>query len=166
MKASILFFSVIMLISIGCNRDHCEPEMTSSIYIEGKNIVVSYDSLYQRDNYEWINGPFLLFEYYRLGPMCDDITDEDWVEKLYFAIPDSVVEFKLVDSFILETNCYYQERGAWYFNQQSAQKGIIEGNKIGIDKWKVKVDIVVNADEMYPIGTQKNVKFEQVFVRR
>mgnify|MGYP000844014848 CR=1 FL=1 len=153
-----------MAISFGCGND-CDPKHTKSTYCDGKGILLSYDTTRQHINLDTFSGPFVLFKHFRFSERCEHVYDADWVESLYFAIPDSLTEFKLMDSAIYRSNCYYERSAAWTYNQEVVDKGIIEGNKFANGDWRINVDIVVNEPDIFPAGTVKRLKFESLFPR-
>lgn len=164
MKATILLFALMLLISIGCRND-CNPAYRESNYFEGKEIVLSYDSANQRIYFDTLGGPYLLFQQFHFSEVCEHVYDADWVEWLYFSIPDSLNEFKLVDSAIFKSNAYYEKSSTWSYTQEIVKYGVIEGSKTVNGEWKVKVDIVVNELEGYPEGTVKHIKFESLYTK-
>ena len=164
MKSTILLFTSILIISTGCGND-CDPAYRESNFIEGKEIVLNYDSAHQRILFDTLGGPYLLFEQFHFSEHCEHVYDADWVERLYFAIPDSLTEFMLVDSAIFRSNGYYERSGAWSFTQEVVKQGIIEGNKFSNGDWRVNVDIVVNEPDVFPAGTTKRIKFESLYTK-
>ena len=107
-KETILLFSWILFASFGCGKD-CDTKYSKSNYNEGLGIVASYDSIHQRINYDTLDGPFLLFQYASVNGFCEHGFNGSWVERLTFAVPDSLSEFKLVDSAIFKT--HVKDRG-------------------------------------------------------
>ncbi len=164
MKATILLCALMLLISISCRND-CNPAYRESNYFEGKEIVLSYDSANQRIHFDTLGGPYLLFQQFHFSEVCEHVYDADWVERLYFAIPDSLNEFKFVDSAIFKSNTYYEKSGAWIYTQEIVKYGVIEGNKLANGDWRVKVDIEVNESEAYPEGIVKHIKFESLYTK-
>ena len=163
MKATILLFTSILLVSFGCEKN-CLPDEYNYTYDEGKGIVFTYDSTQHENNFKMQDGPFVLFQYSHLDGLCENEIDRGWGENLVFAIPDSLTEFNFVDSAILQTNCYYyDDSGVHYI--LPVKNGVIEGNKIANGDWSVKVDIYARPESSYGIVELKHIKFEGIYTK-
>ena len=123
-----------------------------------------HDSTYDRIDFDTIDGPYTLFQHFRYGEQCEKIVDEEWVEGLHFAIPDSLTEFMLVDSALYKSNCYFKRYAAWSHTNEVVTQGVIEGNKNANGDWSVNVDILLSESEVFPGGTMR-IKFESLYTK-
>jgi hypothetical protein len=162
MKKEILILTIVSLMIFRCNKNNCNPEITIPTWYEGKEIVVTYDSIYQRNEYNIEDGVNILFEYNHAGQQCDDVYDDEWGEILTFEIDKKIIDFEFVDSNIITTKCFYQEYGAWVrHNRYQIKDGIIKGKKISEDKWEITVS--VSTTPIFSNETPQAIKFKQIF---
>ena len=135
-----LFLLVLAAGMISCNADdsNCVPETIHLNWTKDKTILVEYNSEFQRNDYNIVNGENWLFEYNRSGAQCEDIFDDEWGEVLTFEIDKNSDDFEFVDENMLQTNCFYRQYGAWVrHNQYQIKDGMIKGEKKSANEWEI-----------------------------
>ena len=167
MKRLIFILLIIITSLSSCksddNENDCYPESVISNWINEKEIIVEFDTEFERNNYSVIDGNKLLFEYNHTGAQCDHIIDDEWGEKLTFQEEDNNFEFEFVDDEILLTNCFYQQYGAWVsHNQYQIKNGIIKGEKLSENEWEITVNI--ETTPLFQNEQPKNIEFTEIFM--
>ena len=142
-------FLIGLLILTGlssCNKnddENCHPETVDANWTLGKEIIIDYNTEYQRNDYSIINGENILFAYNHSGAQCDNIYDDEWGECLTFIINKETTNFELTNEDIMGIKCFYQEYGAWVrHNQYQIKDGIIKGKKISEKEWEIIVSVM------------------------
>ncbi|HMC02351.1 MAG TPA: hypothetical protein VKN14_15030 [Flavobacteriaceae bacterium] len=167
MKKLILLSLMLLTCFASCdsgeNENDCQPETVASNWNIEKEIIVEFDTEFERNNYSVVNGNKLLFEYNHTGAQCDHIIDDEWGEKLIFQVENNNADFEFVDDEILLTNCFYQQYGAWVnHNQYQVKNGTIKGEKISENKWEIIVNI--ETTPLFENEQSKNIHFTQIFI--
>jgi hypothetical protein len=130
------------IISCGINDSNCDPEIIHSDLTQNKEILVAYNSEFERNEYNVIDAGNRLFEYTHTKAQCNDIMDDEWGEILTFEIPEDINEFDYTDENILQTKCFYRQFGAWVrHNQYEVKNGRISGVKMSDEEWEVSVSV-------------------------
>ncbi len=155
--------SLMVLVSCSKNNDdNCTPETITPRWTSGKEINVNYNAEFERNDYFIVDGDRRLFEYHRSGPQCDDIYDDEWGERLTFVINSEADDFEFTDLDIMETNCFYQEYGAWVrHNQYQIKEGTIRGRKISETEWEINV--AVTTTPLFDDDQPETIEFTKVF---
>lgn len=159
----VFLFGLSILVSMAsCNNENCHPEKIITKWTVGKELSVSYDSTYKRNHYEIIDGNKRLFEYKHIGSQCEDIVDDEWFETLFFTTNIQTHNFEFIDEEIIETNCFYQETGAWVrHNQYQIKNGSIIGEKVSSNQWRVSVSVATTP--LFEGEQPKKIEFEEIF---
>ena len=128
----------------------------------GKEIVVGYNTEFERNDHNIINGENRLFEYNHSGAQCDDIYDDEWAENLTFRINNETTNFEFTNGEIITTNCFYQETGAWVLhNPYQINDGTIKGEKISESEWKIIVSVITTP--LFINEQPKSIEFTEIF---
>jgi hypothetical protein len=154
-----LLVAVLFIIgTISCKKDqNCHPASVSSTWTLGKDIIV--DSI---SEYSIVDGENRLFEYNYSGAECENVMDDERGEKLTFIVHEVSSNFEYKNEEILETKCFYQEYGAWVrHNKYQIKKGIIKGEKISDNEWKVKVSVITSV--LFPDEQPKTIEFTKIY---
>jgi len=163
MKNNFLILLVSMLL-FSCSKDDtddCDAEAFLCNFSQDKTILKNYNTEFERYEYPVSDGTNNVFEYNHSGAQCDYIMDDEWGELLTFEINKDLDVFEYEDNEILLTNCFYQEYGAWVSHIQSPiSKGILKGEKISKNVWKISATITV-FPEFYT--APKEIKFIGIF---
>lgn len=161
-------FVIWLLIFAGlpsCNKNddkNCHPETVNAKWVQGKDIVVNYNTEYQRNEYSIVDGENILFEYNHSGAQCDDRVDDEWGEIFTFIINKETTNFELSNADILGIKCFYQEYGAWVRNNQYQIKdGMVKGKKISENKWEISVSVLTTP--LLPNDQPKTIEFAVVY---
>lgn len=162
----IIYIGLLILVGFSScnvnNDENCNPEKVNSKWSLGKEIIVNYNTDYQRNEYSIVNGENRLFEYNHSGAQCDDVLDDEWGEKLTFIINNATSNFEFVNENILEIKCFYQQYGAWVrHGQYQIKDGTIKGEKISENEWEITVSIVTS-----PLLTDEQpimIEFTEIF---
>lgn len=164
----LIFLSLLILTSFSsCTSDKsendCYPEAVISNWTTEKEIMVDFDTEFERNNYSVVNGNKLVFEYNHTGAQCDHIIDDEWGEKLIFQVENNNADFEYVDDEILLTICFYQQYGAWVnHNQYQIKNGTVKGEKISENEWKIIVNIETTPS--FENEQPTNINFTEIFV--
>jgi hypothetical protein len=164
----LIFLSLLILTSFSsCTSDKsendCYPEAVISNWTNEKEILVDFDTEFERNNYSVVNGNKLVFEYNHTGAQCDHIIDDEWGERLIFQVENNNADFEFVDDEILLTNCFYQQYGAWVnHNQYQIKNGTVKGEKISENEWKIIVNIETTPS--FENEQPTNINFTEIFV--
>ena len=164
MAKNIVIGILLIIGLISCENDdkNCNPETVVSSWSLGKEIAVNFNTEFERNDYSIIDGENRLFEYNHSGAQCDDIYDDEWGEKLTFIINKESTEFEFADEDILETNCFYQEYGAWVrHNQYQVKDGIIKGEKISGNRWSIIVSVTTTS--LFANEQPKKIEFSEIY---
>lgn len=155
----------ILIGMLSCNNnddENCSPETVFANWTLGKEINVTYNLEFQRNDYEIVDGNSRLFEYNHIGAQCDDIYDDEWGERLTFKISTETINFELANEDILETNCFYQEYGAWVrHNKYQIKEGTIIGEKISKNRWRISASIITTP--LFEDEQPKMIEFSEIF---
>lgn len=161
----ILLFTFLFCFSFSSCEDEdspCDSETFTSKLIPGKEILVEFDTELNRNNFIVTAGNNLLFEHIHGGAQCDHISDDEWSEVLIFQIDKNLSFFRFEDEEILSTHAFYRQIGAWVVSiPYGVNSGVISGEKLNENQWRVTVDIEVVLVAMNEI-TQK-VQFTEVY---
>ncbi|MBD0824838.1 hypothetical protein [Aestuariibaculum marinum] len=168
MKRYIYLLFILTNCFLSCNNDDdendCHPETILSNWNTQKEIVIEFDTEFNRNNYNIVDGNKLLFEYNHIGAQCDHIIDDEWQENLVFQIENTSVAFEYIDNDLLLTNCYYQQLGAWVnHNQYQVKNGTIKGEKLSENEWKIIVN--VETTPLFENEQPKEIQFTQIFIQ-
>ncbi len=164
MKNNFLQLLIIIALFTSCSNeetDDCDVENYQYNWSTEKSIAKDYNTEIERFDFTVTVGTNNVFEYNHSGAQCDYILDDEWGELLSFEINKDLTIFEYKDDEILQTNCFYQEYGAWVSHIQSAiSKGVIKGEKSGNNTWKISGTITV-LSEFYT--APKEIKFTGIF---
>lgn len=161
-KALLLIISALIFVS--CNKDdlNCHPETVETSWTIDQKIKVVYNEEIDLHLFSIVEGTNRVFELTHVGYQCDNIYDDEWGERLAFEIPVDLEDFEFIDEEILNTNCFYNQFGAWVRSTQyPIQKGRIKGEKINNNKWKVHVS--VTTIPIFDNEEPRSIEFEEVF---
>ena len=164
MSKLFLFGVFIVIGMISCNKDdhNCDPETINAKWTLGGEIVVDYNTEFERNEYSISNGENILFEYNHSGAQCDDIYDDEWGELLTFSINSETTNFEFTNDEIITTNCFYQAYGAWVrHNQYQIKDGTIKGEKISESEWKIIVSVMTTP--LFTNEQAKSIEFTEIF---
>lgn len=141
---------------------NCYPESINANWTLGKEIIVTYNAEFQRNEYNILNGENILFEYNHSGAQCDDILDDEWGEKLTFIINKETTDFELKDGDVINIKCFYQEYGVWVnHNQYQIKEGTIKGKKLSENIWEINVSVLTTP--LFANEQPKNIKYTITF---
>jgi hypothetical protein len=161
MAICLLFLSGLF----ACKKEsdeNCHPELAHAVWVSEKEIIVNFDTEYQRNNYEIADGPHILFHYNHTGAQCDDRYDDEWGEILAFAVNKEVEYFEYKDEEILELQCFYQQYGAWVtHNAYQVRDGIIKGRKISLNRWEIEVSVLTTP--LFEDEQPRKIEFHEIF---
>jgi hypothetical protein len=164
----LIFLSFIILTYFSSctsdkNENDCYPETVISNWTTENEIMIDFDTEFERNNYSVVDGNKLLFKYNHTGAQCDHIIDDEWGERLIFQVENNNADFEFVDEEILLTNCFYQHNGAWVnHNQYQVKNGTIKGEKISENEWKIIVNI--ETTPLFENEQPINIAFTEIFV--
>lgn len=161
---SILILSCFSSCSSDDEKNDCQPETVIAKTTAEKEIIVKFNTEFERNDYTVEDGNNLVFEYNYTRAQCDYIADDEWGETLIFQVEDQNNNFDFTNDEILATNCFYQQQGAWVnHNQYQIKRGVIKGEKISENQWKITVD--VETDLLFPNQIPKKIKFTEIFIK-
>ncbi len=167
MKNCISICLIILTVLSACNKEsdgNCHPESIRAVWVPGKEVNVNYDTEYQRNNYEIVDGKHILFHYNHTGAQCDDRFDDEWGEILAFAVNKEVDYFEFNNEDILEVNCFYQQFGAWVgHNDYQIKDGIIKGRKISLNRWEIEVSVTTTP--LFENEQPRQIEFNALFMK-
>ncbi len=164
MKQILFIGSLLAIVGlVSCDKDdNCTPEKIHSTWTLGKEITSEYDTILQRDFFRIVDGENRLFEYNRIDAQCDDVSDDEGGERLYFELDEQTADFSAVDEEILNLKCVYELFGAWVpFSPYQIKKGTIEGRKLSNSEWEI--DAVVTTTPMNVDDEPKTIQFSEIF---
>jgi len=156
----------LLLVSgiVSCNSDdstNCNPEIITTNWSKNKAILVEYNADSQRNKYSITEGENDVFEYTLIGAECPDIYDDEWGEILTFEISEEANNFEYSDEGITHTKCFFRQFGAWVNRQYEIKNGMIKGEKLSEDEWKITVSIIT--PPLVHDNQPKLIEFVKVF---
>lgn len=164
MKKITLLNCLFALLFIACENENnpCDPESFSAKLIPNKEIVVEFNTEFNRNNFTLTEGNKLVFEYIHGRGQCDNIIDDEWAEILTFQIDNNLSSFRFENDEMLSTHAFYRQIGAFVVSiPYGVSSGVITGEKIANNRWLVTVDIEVELTDMNSIIQQ--VQFTEIF---
>lgn len=87
---------------------------------------------------------FIEFEYYKRADEYEDMTDDEYMEKILFSVPKNAKSFNYTDVSLKAAylrSCFCADRG-WH----DINVGFIKGKKINATTWNVEIDIMTKPD--------------------
>lgn len=157
-----LVVMLVFLTSCGFEdmEDNCSAEELTTIWNTNEEILIAYDTRYERYDYTVVSGNKLVFSYNDfISNSCLGLFEE---RNLFFQIEDPGEAFEFIDDEILTTNCFYRLEGG-YLNGATHlfSKGTISGEKIAEDTWKI--DVNIEGDSLYQNGKGEAIVFSHYF---
>jgi hypothetical protein len=128
----------------------------------------------ERNNFSALmtDGKDLVFEYYMRADDRADVTDDEYTEKIVFAVPKQAKTFVYKDSTLKAAflkGCFCVDRG-WH----RVNNGVIRGKKLTATTWQVQLDVMTQGEpernikpvtktfkavyKIYSPGTRKKTK--------
>ena len=150
MKKNYLLL-IMTLILISCSDDDSSRDEYSYTYSEKSNLTVSTleDSYMKYGIVE--EGENLVFEYRFVAEDDGQIVDDEYGETIRFEIDSNLDEFRYSNDELSNIDLVFSKHCFCYFQMDESKDvdptGIISGEKISSDKWKIKIDLTFYGDE-------------------
>jgi hypothetical protein len=161
MKKNYLLL-IITLILISCKDDNSSGDEYNYTYTEKSDLIISTleDSYMKFGAIE--EGENLVFEYRFYAEDEELIADDEYGETIRFEIDSELTEFTYSNTELSNIDLVFTKHCYCYFpideSKDVKPKGIINGEKISENNWKIKIDLTFYGDETRTVD--ENFKLE------
>jgi len=161
MKKNYLLL-IIAIILISCSHDNSNGDEYTYTYTEKSDLTISTleDSYMKYGIVE--EGENLVFEYRFDADDEEQIADDEYGETIRFEIDSELNEFSYSNTELSDIDLVFTKYCYCYFPMDESKDieptGMISGQKISSDKWRIKIDLTFYGDENRTI--EGNFKLE------
>ena len=151
MKKNYLLL-IMALIIISCNDNDSEQDENNYTFTENSDLKIFS---YQADSYMKYgvieSGENLVFEY-RFDAYDEElIADDEYSEFIRFEIDSELESFSYSNEELINIDLVFTKACFCYFPMEESKdvspKGMISGEKISNEKWKIKIDLFFYGDD-------------------
>jgi hypothetical protein len=151
MKKNYLLL-IMALIIISCNDNDSEQDEYNYTFTENSDLKIFP---YQADSYMKYgvieSGENLVFEY-RFDAYDEElIADDEYSEFIRFEIDSELESFSYSNEELINIDLVFTKACFCYFPMEESKdvspKGMISGEKISNEKWKIKIDLFFYGDD-------------------
>ena len=150
MKKNYLLL-IMAFIIISCSDNDFEQDVYNYTFTENSDLIVSSreDSYMKYGVIE--GGENLVFEYRFDAYDEEQIADDEYTEFIRFEIDSELESFSYSNEELLSIELVFTKACFCYFpldeSKDVSPKGMISGEKISNEKWKIKIDLIFYGDD-------------------